>query len=163
YEIFFYGVAPKKRSVHSAVVRDDCMYIFGGFTDNGMSDELFEFNLEHHTWKKISTCPEYFAYHTMCAFEDSLYIYGHRYLKEVFEYNFITKVWKMCTSFGDTPSTRILHTAVIRNDSMYVFGGSDLNDQNVFFELKFLKSRRSTLLHILHSNNFVDVTLHLLA
>ncbi|KAL6048560.1 Attractin-like protein 1 [Balamuthia mandrillaris] len=121
---------PHGRHFHSAVLHDGCMYIFGG-TSNGYYNDLFRFHLESQEWKQIKAAnkgpsPRYG--HSAVVYENSMYIFGG-YDKDglecndLYAFNFATITWRKLKTKGIWPKDRYLHSAVVYQGSMYLFGG----------------------------------------
>jgi N-acetylneuraminic acid mutarotase len=74
------GLAPPARASHSATVCGNSMYVFGGNTPYGPSNELFQLNFESKTWLTIDTsegpvAPPRFD-HAAAFYEGSVFVFG---------------------------------------------------------------------------------------
>lgn len=136
------GQAPSPRSGSQAVLIDNLIYFFGGYTKkNGdYFNDLFEFNTEKMTWKCISLPPSSYipskrTDHTLCAYRTHLYLFagydGTTRYNDVCMYSIEEKLWKEL-QVASPPETRFGHTSVVYKDKMIIFGGwnghNTLND-----------------------------------
>jgi len=80
------------------------------------------------------TSPEPRQGHSAVIYKDTLIIFGGRqrgnqrgrsYLNDLWEYNLQSCEWKSMDSAVGSPSPRHNHTAVVYEDSMYIYGGQD--------------------------------------
>jgi len=133
------------------------MYIFGGYDkDTFVSNDLYEFNFNTLTWKKVKTkgrYPKDRYHHSAVVYQGSMYIFGgFKCFNELMEYRFgmsapllplpppsrfsnnfffisispATETWSLVNARGTLPRPRWGHKAVVYNDKMYMFGGQDL-------------------------------------
>ena len=134
---------PKERYGQSAVVNPDqgMMYIFGGCNTqlSYFSDELYAFNFHNKTWKFIKppegdeksrkVWPQGRHFHSAVAHRGLMYICGGKsngYMCDLYTLNFETLEWtEIIPVSKDKITKRYGHTAVVCNDSMFVFGGYD--------------------------------------
>ena len=74
-------VTPRGRRGHTAVVWQDCMYIYGGYQDlRGSTGELWAFHLASRTWHLVSQggaadCPGR-HHHTALVHQASMWVFG---------------------------------------------------------------------------------------
>ena len=94
-EIVLDDVHPSPRDCHSAVLYQNSMYIFGG------------------GGKSYSHCCPSLLTHSD----------GYQWLNDIWALNCKTYKWSQVWAFGDIPSGRAGHSAVVWNDRMYVFAG----------------------------------------
>ena len=77
---------PQGRRGHSAVVHQDCMYIYGGYQDlRGSTSELWAFHLPSQTWHLVSQgaaggvgagdCPPK-HHHSAVVHNDAMWVFG---------------------------------------------------------------------------------------
>jgi len=143
-------MAPGLRFGHGAAVATEgamsgMMYLFGGYTENGFSNDFFMCNLTAGACMDISeSCPGIeFATgvprdllprysHTMLAKGDLLFVYGGSDLRsakgytQVFKYASQACAWeKMVSSAEPTPVGRYEHAMAIIGDMLFVQGGHD--------------------------------------
>eukprot|EP00736_Rhodelphis_marinus_P013577 Rmarinus@m.23354 len=129
---------PTARGYHTAVHRDGCIYIFGGQHDSQLFNTLFEFDYGKNQWSRVEgiegTPPTSRINHTAVLRGSCMYIFGgadatHDYeVNDFYEFNFETRVWTAVKCTEDPPCPRSSHTAVLNDDKMYVFGGSETED-----------------------------------
>jgi len=63
--------------------------------------------------------------------------YGKKRMRDLWEYNCITRKWQQVTSYGEVPTERRGHSAVVYGHCMYIFGGFVEAYSNEFYELNF--------------------------
>uniref|UniRef100_A0AAF5PSP2 Kelch domain-containing protein family protein n=1 Tax=Wuchereria bancrofti TaxID=6293 RepID=A0AAF5PSP2_WUCBA len=135
------GEAPPARDGHSAVVVDDLMFMFGGFEEDSQrfSQETFAYNFKRRKWYELKTTgelPQWRDFHTACVINKKMYIFGGRsdlhgafhssrdYYSDVLKVlNLKTGRWEDPKVTGDCPCGRRSHSAWVRNNKMYIFGG----------------------------------------
>ncbi|OMJ68853.1 hypothetical protein SteCoe_33574 [Stentor coeruleus] len=121
---------------HSAIVKNDSMYVFGGTDGTQEFNRIIVFNLNNFSARSIlpdnASCPPPLDSHTACLYEDGtaawMIVYGGYAAGErssnVYTFNLNSEKWKQAqTSRG--PEGRSNHSAVIYKDHMYVFGGTN--------------------------------------
>ena len=153
---------PGARDEHTAVVHEDTMYIFGGFTggEGGLatkggqtvkrSNDLYKYSFKENTWERIKArghdapCPR--AGHSAVVRHneqdgDCMYVFGgkdatdHK-LNDLWKFNFSTRKWTHVFT-DEAPTPRSGHAASIFKDFMIIHGGllevtKELNDLHVF-------------------------------
>merc|ERR1711916_170023 len=134
---------PPARTEATAVVIEDALYIFGGFSGRGVHLHDMRY-LRNGTWKQ----PFYYGPHTRGVRNHSaavlsdvlVYIYGGENLgasfspnSDIYVFNTQTHTrWKMDAQ-GTLPSPRTGHGAVAYNNNLYVFGGYSKRPSNEVF------------------------------
>lgn len=135
--IVYQGPGPHKRVGHTAVLRDEDLYVYGGFDlqHKTYSSALWRANLRYGEldWEliQLESPAGARAGHSAILYQDSLYIFGGQneegYLSDLWRYDFITGDWIRCYMWSDNsyfPSPRIGHVAVYWSDEgMYIWGG----------------------------------------
>jgi N-acetylneuraminic acid mutarotase len=125
------------RYAHSAsLYQNDKMIVFGGFFRENTNDEtLYCLNLTKMKWSKMKqngNIPEVRVYHSSVIYRNCMYVFGGlliglrppKFSNELYEYNLHTNTWNIIESNISLPS-RFMHSAVVHNDRMIIFGGSD--------------------------------------
>jgi hypothetical protein len=97
------ALKPCPRSGHTAVVKGNMMYVFGGKADKNIKlNDLWAFNMQNHTWTLITpvddVLPDTRSGHTACVYGDIMVIFGGIYevtkeLNDVLAYSFPQKRW----------------------------------------------------------------------
>lgn len=130
------GIPPEGSSAriwNSAVVYNNSMYLFGGWTGTGYRNDINVLNLSTLAWTQptiYGSIPAQRYGHT--AIIDStynMYIFGGwgaaRY-NDVYKLNLSTMTWSSVICTGNPPAIRYFHSAIYSNDNkMYVFGGQN--------------------------------------
>ena len=140
-------VRPCKRSLHSAVVYENNMVIFGGYDGLNRVNDLYLFNFSTHTWKLLPSmglAPSPRDRHTAVVHLNKLYVFGgydgSSRVNDFFSYDYTTGQWKPVAAQGLPPTPRHSHSAVVHNHCMYIFGGYDGSYKKDFFEYNFVDS-----------------------
>jgi len=99
-------LSPTNRSLHAMGAHGNSLYVFGGFNGERRVNDLFRFDILSRRWWKVSPRPRFMAT------DSTAFVYG------------------------EPPSPRDRHSAVVSNDSLWVFGGFDgrsrVNEFNAF-------------------------------
>ena len=127
------GAPPCPRSLHSAAVIGDNMYVFGGYDGQTRLNDFFSFSFTEMTWSTIAAeqPPTPRDRHVSVAYKDTFYVFGgfdgRSRVSDLHGYNTITQKWRLINSGNSihAPSPRHSHSAVVFGNSMYVFGGYD--------------------------------------
>ncbi|ELR16677.1 BTB/POZ domain containing protein [Acanthamoeba castellanii str. Neff] len=133
---------PKGRHFHSAVVHNGSMYVFGG-KSNGYMDDLQCFHFDSGVWtaikasaKKQGSPPSKRYGHVAAVYNERMYIFGGYddfglKCNDLHEFDFKSREWHRIEQMGTAPE-RYHMTAVVRQGSLYLFGGypglSDLHE-----------------------------------
>jgi len=132
---------PEKRYFYSAVLKEDCIYVFGGTPEipNRIKARYFNdmwiFSFVNHTWAKIPVDNNLVrgrAGHISFLNENELYIYGgfqgdggFTYLYDFFCFNLDTETWREIELQEQSPPVaRPLSVTAFMN-FFFVFGGFD--------------------------------------
>jgi Galactose oxidase, central domain/Kelch motif len=121
---------------HSAVIKDDNMYLFGGSNGSEEFNRTLVVNLNTLSLRTIlpdnNNIPPPLDSHTSNLYEDGtaawIVVYGGFSIGErsskVYTLNLATEKWKLAqTSKG--PEARSNHSSVIYKDHLYIFGGTN--------------------------------------
>ncbi len=114
--------------VSNGVVINNKMYVnFIG--DDSYYADICEYDPRTNTWTKIGDKTDSSKrLNSIVSINGKMYFFGGYagfgsiYYKDLQEYDPITRMWKRK---ADAPTIRYGHAAVVLNDKMYVFGGSD--------------------------------------
>ncbi|TDH68635.1 hypothetical protein CCR75_000937 [Bremia lactucae] len=135
--------APLIGASYASVARKDSLYIFiersipaalvRGSMANRPSLEMYEFNFVTKEWAVVvadGVAPCQRRSHSAVVYKDSLFVFGgydgDRRLNDFYSYNFLTQTWtNVFVNAGHQPTSRYGHAAVVYDNAMYVFGGSD--------------------------------------
>ena len=121
---------------HTAVVKGDLMYVFGGTDGNVEHNSTIVFNLNTFAVRNIQPdnkgIPPPLDSHSAVVYEEGTaswmvvfggYAVGHR-VNTVYSLNLVNEKWKLAhTSAG--PAVRSNHSAVLYKEHMYTFGGTN--------------------------------------
>lgn len=119
YELRAKGKLPEKRSHHSSVVYNGCLYIYGGEDSReGKYDTLWRLNLDEFIEIGAKALEEH---------HDE----ENKDIKDDEEVENSTKFhWEQITTTGAKPDAISRHTAVVNGDEMYIFGGTKNNGES---------------------------------
>mmetsp|Transcript_126958 Transcript_126958/g.367476 ORF Transcript_126958/g.367476 Transcript_126958/m.367476 type:complete len:870 (+) Transcript_126958:2-2611(+) len=144
------GDRPSGRASHSAVTDElaGVMYIFGGSGSHfGYTNkhDLCEFCFETETWRLLSNpledTPSKRYGQSMVAYKESLYVWGGthgtNYPTDMHRFDLCSKQWDYLETTGDLPCGRYRHQAMVKDDLMYIVGGSGINRYGDVFTFHF--------------------------
>jgi len=125
------GTTPSVRFMHSAVVSDDYMYVFGGFDGTYMFNDTHRLNLTTLEWSgaliTTGTKPSERRDFCYCVSDGYMYVWGGydwSYKQDTHRLNLTTLEWSgELVTTGTKPSARNTASAVVSDGYMYVFGG----------------------------------------
>ena len=139
------GILPNSRCWHSSTLIDKSAIIIGGCGNSEYFNDIFKYQFLMQKWFKIPLkMPNPIAKHSSVFYEDSIFIFGGMYYDKKFEINndlyeiSSLKEIKKIEIFGEIPSPRFGHSAVIYKNNMYIFGGeNEKGTNNELFEFNF--------------------------
>lgn len=148
------GTLPNIRGYQTAVVYQDCMYIFGGYYEDYMSgsiifyNDLWKYDLITKVWTQLTPAspPAVRACHRAVVYGDHMYIFGGMDLQgprnDMWKYSFVDNTWTEISGGATCLSARITPSMVVHEDKLYLFagaGGSNINrvPLNDFWEFDF--------------------------
>lgn len=144
------GERPSGRASHSAVTDDlaGVMYIFGGSGSHfGYTNkrDLCEFCFETETWRLLSNpledMPSARYGQSMVAYQEGLYVWGGthgtNYPTDMHRFELLSKQWEYVHTSGELPCGRYRHQAMVKDDLMYIVGGSGINRYGDVFTFNF--------------------------
>jgi len=140
------GIPPCARSLHTGVVHDDNLYIFGGYDGIQRTNDFYKFNLTDMKWSLVHSDdmpPSPRDRHVTVSLGRCIYIYGgydgSTRVNDFYEFNADTKCWRevIPTANSVSPSARHSHSAVVYEGCMYVFAGYDGLYRNDFHRFCF--------------------------
>ena len=158
--VVYTGTPPAPRYHHSAVVFQNSMFVFGGYTGDinsnsslRNSNELFEYKFNTSQWidwedKITGTLPPARSAHGAAIFDNKLWIFagydGNTRLNDMWAINLLSSSpqWEKIDQSGDSPPTCCNFPVAVVGNSMYAFSGqSGANITNNLYEFKFLEHR----------------------
>ncbi|KXJ09389.1 Leucine-zipper-like transcriptional regulator 1 [Exaiptasia diaphana] len=160
------GSPPAPRYHHSAVIFEDTMLIFGGFTGDLYSNtnlqnknDLFEYRFNAGQWVEWTVegrLPPARSAHGAAIYKDRLWIFagydGNKRLNDMWTIKLTDSnpFWEEIQQAGDCPPTCCNFPVVIAKDSMFVFSGqSGAKITNNMFQFSF-KDQRWNLIPSAH-------------
>eukprot|EP01080_Neovahlkampfia_damariscottae_P012708 gene12708-6906_t len=124
------GNIPAGRQGHTAITKNNVVFIFGGLGLNGVYfNDLYTFDYTKRKWSKIigtGNIPATRHLHSSLYYEDKMIIFGGKndsYLSDVYEFDIETSIWTQVEPFGDHPSPRYGHTSIMIYGTMIISGG----------------------------------------
>lgn len=116
------GQIPSKRYGHTAVVHQDCMYIYGGYDDFGLKcNDIYCFDFDSLIWMRLKTLGPSLDrfHHSAVAYQGSMYVFGGFFEHEVpaadgaglMEFRFSTLTWSKVAPYQHTPASSGTTTA----------------------------------------------------
>ena len=156
--VVFTGTPPAPRYHHSAVVFQNSMFVFGGYTGDinsnsnlRNSNELFEYKFTTSQWidwqdKVTGALPPARSAHGAAIFQNKLWIFagydGNTRLNDMWAIDLLSSNphWEKIDQSGDSPPTCCNFPVAVVGNSMYVFSGqSGAKITNNLYEFKFLE------------------------
>lgn len=144
------GECPSGRASHSAVTDElaGVMYVFGGSGSHfGYTNkrDLCEFCFETECWRLLSNpledTPSARYGQSMVAYQEGLYVWGGthgtNYPTDMHRFDLCSKQWEYVVTTGDLPCGRYRHQAMVKDDLMYIVGGSGINRYGDVFTFHF--------------------------
>jgi len=126
------GQLPGKRTSHAAVVYNNKMYVFGGFSGEEYLNDLHEFNLENETWRNLSAqckgdIPAPRSRFCAAVHGDSMYILGGwnkvGYFNDFYKFDFARSVWTKIANINFSIPTISQYSLAVDEKFLYIFGG----------------------------------------
>ncbi|KAK2964170.1 putative kelch repeat protein [Blattamonas nauphoetae] len=130
---------PDPRFYHSSTRVGDHIYIFGGKDFTIRVNDLYQFSIKDKTATHLrvsGAVPEPRGFHSMVAYEGNLYLFGgsnsddsdYPVFQELHKYTIADRKWSIVEPKNgsrdpNVPGKLNRHTAVVIQDTMYVFGG----------------------------------------
>ncbi|XP_075219325.1 leucine zipper like transcription regulator 1 isoform X2 [Lycorma delicatula] len=152
---FVTGIPPAPRYHHSAVVHDNSMFVFGGYTGDIHSnsnltnkDDLFEYKFQTGQWtewKFEGRTPVPRSAHGAAVYEGKLWIFagydGNARLNDMWTISLQageSRSWEEIVQSGDCPPTCCNFPVAVARESMFVFSGqSGAKITNSLFQFHF--------------------------
>ncbi|KAG7366449.1 Kelch motif-containing protein [Nitzschia inconspicua] len=137
------GRRPKARYRATAVVFRNAMILYGGHDGTRHLSDTHIFDLENRAWSSLITegpCPVPRDSHIAVVHSNSMYIFGGSSgtaMSDLHELQLplspaLPAKWRSVSCGTAEPRPRFCHTAVVHNDTLFIFGGYDgalrLND-----------------------------------
>jgi N-acetylneuraminic acid mutarotase len=150
--IFPGGIVPTGRHCNSCVEYKGSIYIFGGYSDDGMKrsnprNDFFRYNILENQWTLVNTNsspPSSRHSHTAVIYKNKMVIFGGvseqtRLLNDLHYFDFDSQEWKEITEIkGDIPPPRWGHTSIMKDsNTMVIFGGYGLTFYNDIYSFNF--------------------------
>jgi N-acetylneuraminic acid mutarotase len=137
-EIHPQGIRIPPISRHRMVNINNRIYSFGGIVQNRQKlNSIFMFDPETLAWEELEVQnkpPEPRCDPVVVAYKHFLVIFGGSikdlaFPSDVHLFDTISRSWSQPSIIGDVPPARIGCTAVVHNDTMYLYGGGDYNGE----------------------------------
>ncbi|RWS29629.1 uncharacterized protein B4U80_08685 [Leptotrombidium deliense] len=128
---------PSPRHSHSAVVHNNCLWIYGGMTDLQEKSDFWKWDFGTRQWTKIKTKfnPGGLHSHTAIKAFGSMFVFGGErggtLLHELWRFNFATETWEKLQTQGMVPNPRCRHTAVANPSLEISMWDNDESDRRV--------------------------------
>jgi N-acetylneuraminic acid mutarotase len=125
---------PQARTDHIMVLHQSDIYVFGGYDGHVRYNNLHKYSIQDRNWSLIQPngqLPSRRFGHSGATYtnQGKLILFGgwdgRDTLNDLHSYDFEEQEWTQLRATGAKPSHRYRHTAVIYQDSMFIFGGVD--------------------------------------
>lgn len=122
------------------------MYLYGGLKGVDNSPHLYALNLDTLIWsivKTVGDAPEGRDDHAYTTDDNNMYIFGGfvrgTRVNDVYAFNYAAKSWSKLSenNVNQGPRPRAASSIVIYNNSLYVFGGHDEDNEKLSDLWKF--------------------------
>ena len=135
-----FSKSPQARDSHSAVIYNNCdMIIFGGNGLSGKMNDLWNFNFNLKKWSEISNSGKGIwpkardGHNTAVIFNKYMVIYAglddkDSEIQDIFLYDIEKKLWYECDIEGQPIQNKDGQSCCRIGDTLYLFGGQDLKD-----------------------------------
>mmetsp|Transcript_14498 Transcript_14498/g.41674 ORF Transcript_14498/g.41674 Transcript_14498/m.41674 type:complete len:490 (-) Transcript_14498:94-1563(-) len=142
-EIAITDNGPMGRFGHSAVVYRTSMFMFGGWNGHDTLDDLYEFSMTTNQWYSVpgrGEVPPSRYRHDAVVHGCCMFIFGgvdkrQARFADLCEFSFDTRCWSRVPTFGEPPSARTFHRAVMYGGNMYILGGFDGARRNDMYKI----------------------------
>ncbi len=139
---------------HSSAVHEDGIYIFGGFSKGQQLNDLFFFNPESKSLKKIelsdkSNNPSKRINSSIEVYQNFIYLFGGKdsdgkYLNDLWRFDIKSNKWEEIVQSDKTlyPKGRSGHTLTLYNGDLYIFAGKsgNIHENNDFWKFNLKKN-----------------------
>lgn len=134
---------PMGRFGHTACIYHSEMFIFGGWNGHDTLDDLYEFSMTTNQWYSVpgrGEVPPSRYRHSSAVHGCCMFIFGgvdkrQARFSDLCEFNFDSRSWARVKTFGDLPSARTFHRAVMYGGEMYILGGFDGARRNDMYRI----------------------------
>jgi hypothetical protein len=138
---------PMGRFGHSACMYKTSMFILGGWNGHDTLDDLYEFSMTTSNWYSVpgrGDVPPSRYRHSAVVYGCCMFLFGgvdkrQARFADLCEFNFDTRSWSKLKTYGDPPSARTFHQAVIYGGCMYILGGFDGTRRNDMYMIGLLE------------------------
>lgn len=126
------GIPPRERTSHSAVIFQDSMYVFGGFSGEEYLNDLHQFDFKTETWKEISkeckgSVPAPRSRFCAAVHGECMFLLGGwnkvGYFNDFHCFNFRTKTWTSISSGNFKIPSISQYSLAVSEEFLYIFGG----------------------------------------
>jgi len=138
------GDIPPKRTSHAAVINNNKMYVFGGFSGEEYLNDLYEFDLETENWTNITNLckgdiPAPRSRFCAAVHGHCMYILGEwnkvGYFNDFYMYNFATRVWTSINNSNFKIPSISQYSLAVDEEFLYIFGGFCAEEKNCINKL----------------------------
>eukprot|EP00918_Siedleckia_nematoides_P096254 GHVU01211143.1.p1 GENE.GHVU01211143.1~~GHVU01211143.1.p1 ORF type:complete len:532 (+),score=90.99 GHVU01211143.1:322-1917(+) len=149
-EVRALGTPPTQRSLHSAVVVGNRMYVIGGYDGHNRVDEFHCFDYDTRRWTSVPVNSDRSPSAVgppprdrLLAVSHDLDVYvfggydGTRRVNDLWRFSTVECKWALCDPGGDLPSPRHSHCGVTFHDYLYIFAGYDGTFKNDVFRYHY--------------------------
>ncbi|KAL4445134.1 hypothetical protein ABPG74_018862 [Tetrahymena malaccensis] len=139
------GDIPCPRTGHCACsFKNECMYIFGGYSDEKALNDMYKYNIISKIWEKIdyqnsiSEIPSGRASAQLCAYSEmgKIYLFGGTGMEvnehstnDLYEFDVNQKTWRIIETGKYVPCERYGHSMTLHNNFLILFGGARIVKQ----------------------------------
>jgi N-acetylneuraminic acid mutarotase len=138
------GCALPAKTEHSAVIYQNKMYLFGGYSGEYFTNTLYAYDFEKNECTHVVTSgdvPSVRSAHVGVVYQDKMYIFGGwngaEQNNDLYSYDFATSRWAKIVCNGPVPRPRCSHAGSVsdRFHSMFIFAGYGGKDHGYLNDL----------------------------
>ena len=142
------GIPPCPRSLHAAAAVNGSLCVFGGYDGQSRLNDFHAFHFAERRWSPVLPSassgppPSPRDRHVALVYGTEFFVFGGfdgtSRVADFYGFDFSSMTWRQVTALsGGPPSPRHSHSAVVYEDSAYIYGGYDGSYRSDFHQFNF--------------------------
>jgi len=142
------GIPPCQRSLHAAASLNGSLCVFGGYDGQSRLNDFHSYHFAERRWSPVLPSagsgppPSPRDRHVALVYGTEFFVFGGfdgtSRIADFYGFDFSSMTWRQVTPLsGAAPSPRHSHSAVVYQDSAYVYGGYDGSYRSDFHRFDF--------------------------